>query len=105
MSHTLPHPYACVEQESAALDAGLTPARIREIFGLDGGDSTATVRLADLVGTTCDGDVEDVVYLADTLGLVENIELKADGFVEAAQLYAAAADNEPIATRICKVDA
>ncbi|CAM9509703.1 unnamed protein product [Ectocarpus fasciculatus] len=105
VSHTLPHPYACVEQESAALDAGLTPARIREILGPDGGDSAATVRLADLVGTTCDGDVEDVVYLADTLGLVETIELNADGSVQAVQLYAAAADDEPIATRICRVDA
>ncbi|CAM9543270.1 unnamed protein product [Ectocarpus sp. 8 AP-2014] len=92
------------DKESAALDAGLTPSRIREILGLDGGDSTATVQLADLVGTGCDGDVEDVVYLADTLGLVETIELNADGSVEAVQLCAAAED-EPIATRISKVDA
>ena len=62
---------------------GLTPPVLREIFGLDGKSSTV-VYMNDLNLTRCMDDAEDLVYLAESLGMVESIEKNTDGTVSSA---------------------
>lgn len=61
---------------------GITPPVIREIFGVDE-DKSATVEIESLNGTRCMDDVEDLVYLSESLGMVGSIETNTDGSVRA----------------------
>jgi len=63
---------------------GLTPPVLREIFGLDGKSSTV-VYMNDLNLNRCMDDAEDLVYLAESLGMVESIEKNTDGTVNSAK--------------------
>ena len=90
-------------QERAAVDAGITPATIREALGGSGDDGPhGMVQLADASGGDCDckDDLEDLVYLAQTFSMVEALEKNTDGSVKAVQLHPAS-DDEHVPARTC----
>jgi len=86
-------------QESAAVEAGVTPASIRDALGVRGDGPHGMVQLADAVGD-CTGDVEDLVYLAQTFSMVEGLEMNGDGSVKAAQFHPEK-DDETMPMRTC----
>lgn len=67
--------------ELGASLAGITPDFIRDTFGLGGGSST-TVEIENLVGANCFDDIEDLVYLAESFGMVDAITTNHDGSVK-----------------------
>lgn len=86
------------------MDAGITPATIREALGGDCDDDSdaphGMVQLADADGGDCKDDIEDLVYLAQTFSMVEALEMNTDGSVKAAKLYPASED-EHVPMRTC----
>lgn len=90
------------------MDGGLTPGEIREMLNLDGLPSSGYVLELDEIvsggdddGTahgpgvaSCLDDVEDLVYLAETYGMVEYLETHADGSVKAVGFFPASEDRE-----------
>lgn len=91
-------------QESAAVDAGVTSASIRDALGVRGDDSHGIVQLADAVGD-CTDDIEDlVVYLAQTFSMVKALEMNSDGSVQAAEFHPES-DDETMAMRTCAASA
>lgn len=80
----------------------MTPSRIREVLGGgdDHWDSDGLVQLADVEGD-CSDDIEDLVYLADTLGMVKSLEMNENGSVKAVQLYPESEDDMSITMPTC----
>jgi hypothetical protein len=72
--------------ETGALLAGITPDTLRDMFGSGG----VPVEISDLhlsgSGVDCLDDVEDMVYLAESLGMVDAIETNPDGSVKSVTL-------------------
>ena len=68
--------------ELGASLAGITPDFIREAFGVTK-SSSESVEIANLSGGKCFDDVEELVYLAESLGMVDSIESNRDGSVKA----------------------
>lgn len=88
------------------MEGGVTPAEIRGMLDLDGlpssgfgfeldeivsGGSNSTVDGSG--GASCVDDIEDLVYLAQTYGMVEYLETHADGSVKAAGFFPASEDR------------
>ena len=90
-------------QESAAVDAGVTPASIRDAFVVRGDDSHGMIQLADSVGD-CTDDIEDLVYLAETFSMVKALEMNSDGSIRAAQFHPEGND-ETVDMRTCAASA
>lgn len=67
--------------EIGARLAGITPEFIKDTFGLSE-DSSATVYIEDIEGCNCFDDIEDLVYLAESFGMVDTIESNHDGSVK-----------------------
>eukprot|EP00903_Cladosiphon_okamuranus_P014431 g13391.t1 len=86
--------------EQAAMDAGITPATIREVLGCDTVQGTVTVQLADAVASNCMDDLEDLVHLAQTFSMVESLEMNHDGSVKAVTLHPASEDKH-VRARTC----
>lgn len=84
--------------ESGAIDADFTPGKIRETLGIESG---GVVTLSD-VKCTCMDDVEELVYLADTFGMVESIEMNSDGSVKSAKFKSKDLDKD-VEERLCGV--
>lgn len=82
--------------ESGAIDADFTPDKIREALGIK---SDGVVTLSE-VNRACMGDVEELVYLADTFGMVESIETNSDGSVKSAKFKSKDLDKE-VEERFC----
>lgn len=79
----------------------MTPSRIRKVLG--GGDDAGMdglIQLTDVDGD-CSDDIEDLVYLADTLGMVESLEMNENGSVKAVNLNPESEDDMSITTRTC----
>ncbi|CAM9671791.1 unnamed protein product [Ectocarpus fasciculatus] len=85
--------------ESAAVDAGVTPASIRDALGVRGDDSHGMVQLADAVGD-CTDDIEDLLYLAQTFSMVKDLEMNRDGSVQAVEFHPES-DDETMDMRTC----
>lgn len=84
LDHTTMEPIGNPNRESWEMYTqriGITPAVIREIFEIDD-VSPGTVNIRDLNGTRCMDDVQDLVYLAESLGMVDSIETNEDGSVQ-----------------------
>ncbi|CAM9532251.1 unnamed protein product, partial [Pylaiella littoralis] len=71
--------------ELGASLAGITPDFIRDTFGLEK-NSTKNVDIEDLVGVNCFDDIEDLVYLAESFGMVHSITTNQDGSVKGVTL-------------------
>lgn len=91
--------FPAILQESAAVDAGVTPASIRDALGVRGDDSHGMVQLDDAVGD-CTDDIEDLLYLAQTFSMVKALEMNRDGSVHAAEFHPES-DDETIDMRTC----
>ena len=71
--------------EIASKSSGLTPPVLRDIFGLDGENSSVVyMNNLDLIVTRCMDDAEDLVYLAESLGMIEYLEKNSDGTLNSA---------------------
>lgn len=81
----------------------MTPATIREALGVRGDATPGMIQLSDVDvanGPCDDDDIEDLVYLAETLSMVEGLEMNDDGSVKAVQLFPESQD-EGTAPRTC----
>ncbi|CAN0217310.1 unnamed protein product, partial [Scytosiphon promiscuus] len=100
---------------TAAMESGVSPVEIREMLDLDGLPSSGYELELDQVvslgingtiqvsgGARCLDDAEDLVYLAQTYGMVEYLETFADGSVKAVGFYPASRDQE-VDLRQCAV--
>lgn len=68
----------------------MTPATIREALGVRGDAAPGMIQLSDANaadGPCDDDDLEDLVYLAETLSMVEALEMNDDGSVKAVQFF------------------
>ena len=68
--------------ELGASLAGITPDFVREAFNLSK-SSSDSVEISSLSGGECFDDIEELVYLAESLGMVDTIEPNRDGSVKA----------------------
>lgn len=86
------------------MDLGYTPSKIREFLDYDNLVNSDNVLelLPDSYsgGSDCGEDVEDLVYLAQTYGMVDYLGFNADGSVKAVGFFAAA-DDEDVELRSC----
>ena len=68
--------------ELGASLAGVDTDFIREAFNITSG-SSESVEISNLSGCKCFDDIEELAYLAESLGMVESIEPNQDGSVKA----------------------
>lgn len=78
------------------MDSGYTPSKIREILDYDNvvNSENNVFELLPENYSDCWEDIEDLVYLAQTYGMVELLEFNADGSVKAAGFFAATEDKD-----------
>lgn len=72
--------------EIGAMNSGVTPKSIREMFNIDY-KFTGELVMSDISDFEYDEDLDDLVYLAQTLGMVESIELNSDGTIYSAVFF------------------
>jgi len=77
--------------ELGAINMGFTPSRIIDTLGLDVGDLPRSVSISDLKisDDKCVEDQDDLVYLAETFGMVSDIVVGSDGKVKTFSLQIA----------------
>jgi hypothetical protein len=72
--------------ESGAMKMGYSPDRVVEALGLGQSDMARTIKMSDLKSSeaadSCGEDLEDLVYLAESLGMVSDISVNEQGSVE-----------------------
>jgi len=80
------------------MNMGVTPAKIREMLNLDEYDVFTVAE--DSGRVACGDDAEDLLYLAQTYGMVESLEMNTDGSAKAAGFFPASQD-EDVVLRSC----
>jgi len=79
---------------------GLTPPVIRELFGLDG-KSSVVIYMDDLdFSSRCMDDAEDIIYLAESLGMVDSIDKNTNGSVYSAT-FLPEKEDEDLSVLLC----
>ena len=87
------------------MDLGYDPSKIRQVLDYDNMVNSDNVFELpdDDTSSDCGEDIEDLVYLAQTYGMVDYLELDASGSVKAVGFFAES-DDEDVELRSCTAD-